>query len=75
MSKTQLAELLALPLEERVEVAEALWRSIEDEPIPEWQKQLLDERLREAEENPDAFVSWEEVGAEVLADLDRARST
>lgn len=69
MTKALIQTLLALPLEERAEVAEMLWKSIEQEPLPEWQKRLLDERLRDADQHPDAFVSWEEVEAEALAQV------
>ncbi len=75
MTKTLIQSLLSLPPEERVELAEMLWRSVEQEPLPEWQKRLLDERLRDADENPDAFALWEEVEAEVLAQLADRRAS
>lgn len=28
--------------------------------IPDWQKEILDQRLAEAEANPDSFIPWEE---------------
>jgi putative addiction module component (TIGR02574 family) len=44
---------------------EALWESLEREPVdlPDWQRRVLDERLAELEANPDEGSSWEEVEA------------
>lgn len=57
-------QVLELPEPERLEVAEAIWQSLEDPdslPLPEWQKDLLDERLA-ASEN-EVGRDWEEVEA------------
>jgi putative addiction module component (TIGR02574 family) len=41
-----------------------IWDSLEDPgEIPEWQKRILDERIAEAEANPDAGIPWQEVMA------------
>lgn len=73
MTKARVDELLTLPLEERIEIAERLWLSIDEEaeaaPLPEWQRKILDERLRDAEANPDDWVSWEEAKAKIRAGL------
>ena len=58
---------LELPVEERAELARAIWDSIppEDEarllPLYGWQKQALDEALDDYQKHPDSGVSWEEV--------------
>ena len=67
MTKTEIQrEVLELPEDERLEVADAIWSSLEDlnsHPLPSWQKDLLDERLASAgtEEGRD----WDEVKAEI----------
>jgi putative addiction module component (TIGR02574 family) len=60
--------VLRLPAEERQELAEALWESLDTEPattLPDWQRQILDARLAELEANPEAGSSWEEVEARI----------
>jgi putative addiction module component (TIGR02574 family) len=78
MSKSEVeAALLALPLAERIEVAEHLWASIEEETesgdLPAWQASLLDERLADLERNPEDGLSWDEVKAALQADLAKRR--
>lgn len=65
---TKLHELIAaartLTDEERVQLIEDIWDSLEPESpapvMPEWHKTGLDERLAEHETSPEAVVSWEE---------------
>lgn len=54
---------LELPADERRRLAEALWKSLESEPVPlpAWQRILLDERLAKLEVNPEAGSTWDEV--------------
>jgi putative addiction module component (TIGR02574 family) len=64
MTRAKLQEAaLSLPAEEREELAEVLWESLgsEKEPLPDWQRRLLDQRLKAFEENPEAGSPWEEV--------------
>jgi putative addiction module component (TIGR02574 family) len=60
----------ALPLPERIELAEALWDSIADEgyepPISPAQAAELERRLQEHRTNPGSAVPW----AQVKTDLD-----
>ncbi|HEX9668273.1 MAG TPA: addiction module protein [Thermoanaerobaculia bacterium] len=69
--KTDIDKLLELPAEERLEIAEVLWRSVEPDDearylaIPEWQREILRERLADRERNPDDEQPWEEVKAEL----------
>ena len=69
MKHELVAEILSLPLEERVQLVEAIWDSIssapEALPLTEWQKEELDRRLAEFESDPDAGSSLEEVFARV----------
>ena len=63
MSKADLLrEFRSLPFAERVELLEELWREAESErpELLDWQKELLTQRLRDAEAHPEDWVSWEE---------------
>lgn len=67
MTKVEIQrQVLELPENERIEIAEAIWTSLEDPealPLPQWQRDLLDERLAslDTEEGRD----WEEIKAEI----------
>jgi putative addiction module component (TIGR02574 family) len=60
-------ELFKLTAAERLELAEELWDSIaaerENEPFPltEAQREELERRVRELDENPERARPWEEV--------------
>jgi putative addiction module component (TIGR02574 family) len=65
-----LADILALPLDDRIRIYERLIESIvppDDFVLTDAQKKLLDERIRDMEENPDDHVSGEEVIAKLRA--------
>ena len=55
-------EIRRLPFAERVELLEELWSEAEGErpELLDWQKELLAQRLKDAETNPDDWVSWDE---------------
>jgi putative addiction module component (TIGR02574 family) len=68
--KTDLvAEILALPVAERVRMVEAIWDSIsavpDALPLTQWQKDELDRRLAEFEADPDSGATLEEVFARI----------
>jgi putative addiction module component (TIGR02574 family) len=69
MKQELVAEILALPVEERVRLVEAIWDSIsavpEALPLTDWQKQELDRRLAELEADPHAGSTLEEVFARI----------
>lgn len=70
MTKTQIREqALSLPVEERVELADELWASIQRDqdkvPLWPWQAEVLEERLRKLDENPEDGSTWDEVKAEL----------
>lgn len=74
MTKVELKrEILSLPVEERLELAESIWDSLEqsaDQPaLPEWQRRILDERIAADDADPDAGSPWEEVKQRILASL------
>jgi putative addiction module component (TIGR02574 family) len=64
-----LAQIVALPLDERVELVEAIWTSIEAEsaaaPLTDAQRQELERRLADHLAHPDDVIPWEEVKARV----------
>lgn len=67
MTRTEIQrQILELPENERLELADAIWASLEDPDaleLPAWQRELLDERLAasETEEGRD----WEEIRSEI----------
>lgn len=71
MTKMEVQETaLKLPLEERLELAESLWLSVErsaaDLPVPDWHKSLLDERIEAAKKDPEGWLTWDEVKKRVF---------
>ncbi len=74
MTKSRLRrEALDLPVEERLELAEALWESVEaaaqQPPLPDWQRQILDERIADDDADPEAGSPWQEVKQRILSSL------
>jgi putative addiction module component (TIGR02574 family) len=69
MKQELIAEILALPVAERVRLVEAVWDSIsavpEALPLTQWQREELDRRLAEFEANPEAGSTLEEVFARI----------
>lgn len=69
MNQELVAEILALPVEERVRLVEAIWDSIsavpEALPLTQWQREELDRRLAEFEADPEAGSTLEDVFARI----------
>jgi putative addiction module component (TIGR02574 family) len=69
MNTELLTTAKALPLPERIELAEALWDSITQEgyepPLTPAQAAELDRRLEEHHRDPQSAISWEQVKAEL----------
>ena len=69
MKPDLIAEILALPVTERVRMVEAIWDSIsavpDALPLTQWQKDELDRRLAEFEADPDSGATLEEVFARI----------
>jgi putative addiction module component (TIGR02574 family) len=63
-STSRLPEILQLSVDERIQLAEAIWDSIAAVPeavvLTDAQRQELDRRLASYEENPDEGIPWEE---------------
>ena len=68
MSDADVAELLKLPPEERMRIAEIIWVSLaadpESVPLGDAHRALIDEAVAEHERNPDDVVSRDQVLAE-----------
>lgn len=67
MSQFSVADILQLPVQERIQLVEMIWESIAAIPqaievSPEL-KTELDARLAEFEQNPEAGYSWDQVKA------------
>ena len=60
-----------LSIEERLQVADAIWDSVvhevETSPLPEWQRAELERRLADSMANPDTVRPWSDVESEALA--------
>ena len=68
MTKAQIREeALKLPPEDRADLVEELNVSLLEEPLPDWQRELLDERLDALERDPENTLSWDEVKASLRA--------
>ncbi|OFW40192.1 MAG: addiction module protein [Acidobacteria bacterium RIFCSPLOWO2_12_FULL_60_22] len=65
MSSVNIQDILKLPIEERIELVEAIWDSIaaspESLPVTEAQKRELDRRLAEHRATPQSGKRWEEI--------------
>lgn len=71
MTKYDMGKLLTLPAEERLEIAQVLWNSVdlEDEArflcLPDWQRRILQDRLADLDSNPEDEQPWDEVKEEL----------
>jgi len=58
-----------LSLDEKIEYVGSLWDAIAESPeavpVPEWHREIIQERLAEHRANPDAVKSWGEVRQEL----------
>ncbi len=62
-----------LPADERARLVEELWHEVaqelEQQPLSDAQQRLLDERIRQHEENPADVEDWEVARDDLLRDL------
>lgn len=65
MPNVDLSEILRLPVSERIAVVQQIWDSVAADadaiPVTPEQREELDRRLKEHEENPDDVVEWSDV--------------
>jgi len=67
-------DIRQLPVAERLRLIEELWDSLDTEateslPMPDWHKVELDQRLDAHARDPKAGKLWDEVKADILANL------
>jgi putative addiction module component (TIGR02574 family) len=71
MSKITAADVLDLPVPERLQLVEDIWNTIADVPeslpLTDEDKQLIEERLAAYHRNPQAGSPWEEVYARITS--------
>jgi putative addiction module component (TIGR02574 family) len=71
MTREDVKELFKLPAEERLEIAQALWDSVDLEEevrllsLPDRQRSILRDRLAEVDRNPEDEQPWDEVRREL----------
>ena len=69
MKQSLVADIVELPVAERVRLVEAIWDSIasapEALPLTDWQREELDRRLAEFEADPDSGSTLEQVFARI----------
>ena len=62
-----------LPVAERARLVEELWdevaRELEQRPLSEAERRLLDERIRQHNESPTDVEAWETAQDDILRDL------
>jgi putative addiction module component (TIGR02574 family) len=65
----EFAHLFALSPAERIQLVEDLWDSLANTPqaipMPDWQKEELDQREAEYAKDPTLAVSWDEAKARI----------
>ena len=69
------AEILGLPVDERLRLVEEIWDSLAADPssvpVPDWHRTELDQRLARHETDPQAAQPWNEVKASLSAPLEK----
>ena len=62
---SEFAALFKLPIDQRIQLAEALWESVADEtpalPVPQWQLEELRRRAARYEAGTTKTLTWETV--------------
>ena len=70
MSRVHLAEILELPVAERVKLAQAIWDSVSELPqtfpLSPAEREIIDRRLEAYRRDPEAVSPWPEVKARIL---------
>jgi putative addiction module component (TIGR02574 family) len=68
-----------LSMDEKLDYVQSLWDRIaaqpREVPVPDWHRELLEERLEAYRANPNEGRSWEEVRNELQDKLQRRRQT
>jgi putative addiction module component (TIGR02574 family) len=76
VAKNLLESVIALPIEERLELLDRLSESVRNDaavsPLSDEHRQILDQRLADYERDPDEGLPWEQVKAQILARVRRS---
>jgi putative addiction module component (TIGR02574 family) len=60
-----IAEIRRLPLNEKIQIMEALWEDLrahnEALPVPVWQRDILDDRRKAVEDGSEKVLDWDSV--------------
>lgn len=63
------ADIRQMPLAEKLALFETLWSELSSEPgqveIPQWHKEILDERLQAAERGEIEVIDWQVAKAQI----------
>ena len=67
-----------LSIDEKIDYVQKLWQHVEADanslPLTESQKQILDERLADLENNPAASIPWSQAHADLLRRISKPRA-
>jgi putative addiction module component (TIGR02574 family) len=67
----------SLTIEEQIDYVQSLWDHIaarpEQVPVPDWHKEILNERLASYRANPGKAKSWDEFEPDLAAELKRQK--
>lgn len=70
MKNLTASDIAQMPLDQRLQLVEDLWDSIAELPesveVPQWHRQVLENRLKAYHEDPQAGSPWSEVKKEIL---------
>ncbi|HEY5910324.1 MAG TPA: addiction module protein [Verrucomicrobiae bacterium] len=65
MCAVSIAELKQLPLAEKLQIIEAIWEDLraqaERVPVPQWHRDLLDERRKGVAEGREEILDWDSI--------------
>ena len=60
-----IADVKQLPLTEKLQIMEAIWEELraqaEGVPVPQWHRDLLDERRKAVEEGREELLDWDSI--------------
>jgi putative addiction module component (TIGR02574 family) len=60
-----IAEIRGLPLNEKLQIMEALGEDlrahVQEDSVPEWQKEILDTRRKAVEDGRETVLDWDQV--------------
>jgi putative addiction module component (TIGR02574 family) len=65
LANMTLTEIRKLPIKEKLHIMEVLWEDlrsqVQEEPVPDWHKELLDNRRKAVEAGHEKVLDWDQV--------------